>query len=324
MRDCLNGSVGLKGDLISMTFSQAYYSLLNFKEKKDNKVCVLMSHNLNRVNELIDFFEDYSKCSVSRVSLKIVMEEIMMRNVISKESVRAIIKNINKSKSEYLIIEDKGDMSNDFSSYSDLLDVANELGKNSVVIFVSEYACELSLLLGVTTIIDVTCKNEESLKLKYMPCSTEEIVQRNECLALKTGVMWSNEDFFDNYIKKKLQGDIFFEECQYAEALSEYSYAFSYHDDYIDDDCPFNDILDLTLLVRCLACFVFGDFEFSSVEDEKDLDREIKGVLNKLKKSNIKNKYKKMILDYEEMSYALMDGGFEKMKFLLLLRNYVV
>lgn len=307
------------------SFTEAYEILVNLKNRKEDKVCILCASHINRIKQLADFFEEHSKYSVSRIDLSKIAEFIMLEiSVTGNKSVERTVSYMKRKNTEYLIIEDKVGIPKDFTQFDNMNKAISTVGKDMGIIIVCEHAGEFCMLYnGDLPMIDVFCQNEQSLKIKYVSLDTDEIIKRNQILAAKTGVLWSNKEYYENLIEKKMLGDYYLENSRYHDAFLEYNEALSFHSDFIDGECSINDFIDLALFVRCVACYLYGGFEEHS-KANTILKEEIKEILDDLKESDMMEKHEKMILEYEKIAKGIIDGNLDRITFLLFLKEYVV
>lgn len=309
---------------MTYSFSEAYKVLVDLRNRKDDKICILSASNINRIKQLTDFFEDHSKCSVSRIDLSKIAELIMLDCNVSSDSVERTVLYMKQNNTEYLIIEDEVGLPKDFTQFDNMSKAISTVGKDMGVIIVCDYAGEFRMLFkGEWPMIDVLCQNEQSLKIKYSSLNTYEIIRRNQILAAKTGMLWSNKEYYENLIEKKMLGDYYLEKAKYHDAFVEYNEALSFHSDFIDEECSINDFIDLTLFVRCVACYLYGGFKERS-KANTILKEEIKEILDGLKESDMMEKHEKMILKYEKITQGILDGNLERITFLLFMKEYVL
>ena len=282
-----------------------------------------MSSRINRIRDLVDFFQENSKCSVKRISLNRIINMLDKEVSLKENPIQNAFKYVNSFNCEYIIIEDDRKSSAKTEIFEDLHRTLVEVGKSSVVILISEFAYAFSLIFKDLLVVDVACQNEETLKIKYSSLSTLDLYDRNQREAVKTGELWSNEDFYDNMIRRKINGDLYFQKGKFSDALNEYNDALFFHSSYAsDEEWSINDFVDLALFVRCFACIYFGGLEKTIFYEV--LEDQISEIIHDLKQSYMMFYHCKMINDYEKVCIGLLEEDINQTTMLSIFKNYVI
>lgn len=268
---------------------------------------------------MVDFFATHSNFSVKRFGLLEIANLILSDDKTIKEEGKAsAIRYLKKKSPEYVFFEDDGELSANPVLINELCDVIRRIGDKTAVIIASEYAANLSLFYGEAVMVDIIGLNEKSLKICASGLRTEEIYQRNCYEAIKSGVVWANQDFYDNYITNKIIGDGLFCHGDYQGALEKYNDAISFHSSYGKDRCSINDFLSIVLYVRCIACFLYGKWPGKTDYLKANIEQSITG----LRQSELGRHHGKMLKEYYLTFLGLKDGWLEKKNFLLFLNEY--
>ena len=310
---------------MNVSFRYAYETIIKLKNKDGSKVGILFSSHFERVKQLVDFFEAHSGSSTYRISLSEMAKMMSPDGVnIPFGAKNKILQHINKGqKTEYLIIEDKADLPQSFLLLDDLCNIIREIGEKIPVIVVSEKAGEFSLVYGYDiAMIYVPSLNGRTMKIKASSLRTEELYLRNQCEAIRTGVFWANNDFFKNFIEKKMAGDLLFSQEKYQEAFRLYNDVISFHAKFDNNECLINDFLTMTIFVRCIACFLYGNWP-ERTDAAKYMKEGINDIMLKLKKSEMGELHGKMLKDYDLTFLGVKDGWLEKSNYLLFLNEYI-
>lgn len=308
-----------------VSFRHAYETIIKLRNKDGSKVGILFSSHFERVKQLVEFFEERSDYSTYRLSLS------EMARMVSPDGVNMpfgaknkIFRHINKrQKTEYLIIEDKADMPKSFLLLDELCNIIREIGEKIPVIVVSENAGEFLLIYGTdVSMIDVPVLNARSLKIKASFLGTEELYLRNQCEAIRTGVFLANDDFYKNLLRNKIDGDFLFTKGKYDKAFEKYNAAISFHSKYDEAECPINDFIEISLYMRCIACFVYG--KWTERSDALELmKKRTDEILTQLKRSSMSELHEKMLSEYDLTFPGLRDGWLSKINFLLFINEYI-
>lgn len=308
---------------MKISFTHAYYSLIKLKNKDSNKVCFLTSTHLNRIKQLVDFFEWHSNCSVKRFSLAKLASIISPDGKTMKSDVKTSVAHyLRKSRPEYIVLEDYGDLPKNFTLMDELCDMIRRVGEKTAVIVVTEYAAEFSILYGEAVMVNVIGLNENSLKIRTSKLQTEELYLHNRCEAVSSGVFWANKDFYDSFLANKILGDRLFAQEDYKGAFEKYNNAISFHAKFDNDECLINDFLSMTLFVRCIACFLYGKWPEKN-DAIKYMKEGVNSIMLKLKKSEMCELHGKMLKDYDLIFLGVKDGWLEKNNYLLFLNEYI-
>lgn len=310
---------------MNVSFMYAYESIIKLRNKEKNKVGILFSSHFERVKQLVDFFEMHSNYMTKRISLSELAKMISPDGVNmpfgAKDKILRVINR--RQKTEYLIIEDKRDLPKSFLLINDLCNVIGEIGEKLPIIVASENPGEFSLVYGTEAeMIDVPSLNDRSLKIKPSSLGTEELYMRNQHQAIRSGIFWANNDFFKNFLEKKMAGDSLFSKGKYQEAFRLYNDVISFHAKFDNDECLINDFLTMTLFVRCIACFLFGNWP-ERTDATKYMKEDINDIMLKLKKSEMGELHGEMLKDYDLTFLGVKDGWIEKNNYLLFLNEYI-
>lgn len=308
-----------------VSFRHAYETIIKLKNKDGSKVGILFSSHFERVKQLVKFFEKHSGYSTYRLSLSEMAKMMSPDGVNLPFGAKAkIVRHINKrQKTEYLIIEDKGDLPKSFLLLDELCNIIREIGEKIPVVVVSENAGEFSLVYGYdVSMIDIPSLNARSLKIKVSSLGTEELYFRNQNHAITSKVYLSNEEFFKNLLRNKIEGDSLFAEEKYEKAFEKYNAAISFHSKYDEAECPINDFVGFSLYLRCVACFLYGKWNERS--DALELMKEsMQDILKKLKRSSMLDLHGQMLKEYDLTFLGLRDGWLERINFLLFINEYI-
>lgn len=305
------------------SFTQAYDSLIKLKSKERNKVCFIFSSHLNRVKQLVDYFEIHSNYSVKRFSLSeiamIILSDEKTLKADAKENAASFLK---KSKPEYIILEDKEEFPKNLFLLEDLCEVIREVGKIVAVIIVSEHPGKLLYLCGDAIMVCVPGLNEYSLKIKPSSLQTEKLYLQNQCEAVRSGIFLANDDFYINFIENKMSGDLLFAQDKYREALEKYYNAISFHIKFDRYVCQIYDFLRMTLFVRCIACFLYSKWpeQTNTIQYMKE---SVCNIMTKLKKSELEEFHGEMLKSYDLTFWGIKEGRLKKNDYLLFLNEYI-
>ncbi len=308
---------------MKVSFTHAYESVLNLENCEAGKVGFLFSSHFERVERFVEFFVLHSAKTTKRIKLSLLAKMLAPDGVnVPYKAKNKILDYMEMEKAEFIILEDTDNLAKNFLLVDELCDVIREFGKENPIVVVSEHAAELSIVYGLAKMIDIPGLNERTLKIKPSRLGTEELYLRNQCEAIKTGIFWANMDFFINYIENKNEGDKLFEVGNYQDAFSKYNDAISFHSKYDESDCLMNDFLGLVLYVRCIACFLYGQWPERTCANTLMKETTDK-LIKKLRKSNMSEYHGKMLKDYDLTISGLIDGWLEKTNYLLFLKEYI-
>lgn len=306
------------------SFKCAYEAVCELKDDLEKNVGILFSSHFGRIKQLTDFFEKHSGYSVKKLDLSEFEEAVSEESDVTASDIKEKIFDLAEDKPEYLIIEDSKGVSINFVVLEDICDIIDEIAETIPVVIASPHGSDVSVVYGYgTTLIDIPSPNERSLKIKPSSLETERLYLRNQTQAIHTGVFLANNDFFNNFIKNKMDGDSLLASGKYDKAFEKYSEAISFHCKYDNTECSVNDFLSLTMYIRCVACFVYG--KWSERNDTFELMKErAVSVLSDLKVSSMAFVHKNMICEYGTVFDGLQKGRLTETNFLLFLNEYVI
>lgn len=310
---------------MSKTFTETYVDLIKLKENKGSKTCILLAPNTERALELTYFFAKHREETVEHFRLSTlgaVLSQDMKTT--SPLTIKTTKNCLLVSNPDYIVVYDDRILPEGYEPFSTLLDIFLDVGKTTPVIIVSDVGMEISMYSDKFVVLDLLGKNETNLKIKASQEETYELYNINNYKALKTGVFYTNEDFFDNYMMKKIRGDQLFEDKKYTEAMSLYFDAYFYHkkNSYVCRDEPINQFLIIVLFTRILACIDFENSEHSKPLREK-ITRQGNSLLQSLMLSPYPKEHKQMFEAYDALFFKIEKNISDHVLCSLILHDFV-
>lgn len=305
------------------TFTESYVELMNLKNKEGAKLCVVITSYMNRALTLVRYFETYSFCKVSKHTLAQTAQALAPRgdHVSSTGYLRG--RNVLRDKdTEYIIIEDTEPMPQGFDCYPELFAFMEDLSKETPIIFISKDSAEYAKNFNSPVLLQVAGCNERSLKIKGAQETTEDIYRRNCQRAVRSGIFYINDDFFDKFIQIRMEADALLEKGDHKEAMRLYYKVQAFHNSYAITDCPMNDFLSLTIYMRLLACNHFESKKARTSDFGNMLHTRVEELLGKLSTTPFVTFHATIYQDYAQLYKRFYNNSITRIQYFLFLNEY--
>lgn len=310
---------------MSQVFTDAYSSLLRLKDSDANKTCILLSPSTQRACELIDTFKMLRHETVSSFRFSELLSRLSPHGKPhTNRSISATKSYLLAGDPDYIVVIDQRDTDEVYKNVNTLLDILLEVGKDTPVVIISPVGMEMAMFSDDFIVIDVLGKNETSLKIQPSGEETEWIYKRNCNTALESGIFYTNEDIFDNFLIKLLHGDSLFEKSLYSEALSLYFMAYYYHMTYSFHQRVhrMNQFLTLVVLTRILACLYCEENE-DNIELRNKIKIRANFTMNKLNSDTFPPQHERLFSDHRRFFLSIKEGNVPLPEYILFLHDFV-
>lgn len=304
------------------TFAGAYGHLNDLK-RADKKICIITASNQERPNELLDLFEQYSGYKISRFAIGRVARLISPdAEEVKQERVRKMVESLKERNPDYLIFQDVGYFRKSFFALEGLCEVILKVAEDTGVIIVSDYAEDFMRMLGHDTVLRVMNRNDRELKIKPSDLSNEDLYDMNRKKAFVSGIFYANRIFYEQFISQKCEGDELLRQGDFKRAYGAYMRARDYHKRFRCISQPVDNLVEMSILVRFLACCVYGKWDDEALR--KCVMMDFASRLKNLRKDKLANTtYARMIDHFEDVFEDLSDNIVSEKDFQLFIREYI-
>ncbi len=304
------------------TFADAYAHLMNLK-KTDKKICVVTASNKIRAEELVDLFEHYSGYKINRFAIGRVARLVSPDgNEATRENISKMVRSLKEHKPDYLVFQDIGNFRKNIFAFEGLCRVILKVAEDTGVIIVSDHAENFLSRLGIDAELRVMNRNDRELKIKPSLLSNEDLYEMNHKTAFVSRVFLANRIFYEQFICNKCEGDEMLRLGESNRAFNFFHRARDYHKRFRSNSQPVDDLVELSILVRFLACHVYGKWD-----DEKFkrcVMADFAGRIRNLRRDKLANSsYGEMIDHFEDVFGELAANTLKERDFQLFIREYI-